>query len=378
MLGPAGRVAEHVGSRRRTVPAVIPVIPVTPDAITPAWLTEVLRAALDVDLAVREVALAPLGTGQMADSFRATLVVDGPDAVPRSVVVKLPSTDPTSRGTALSLRAYEKEVRFYQHLAPRLEVAAPRCFHADIDPATADFALVLADLAPAVQGDQLEGCDPAVAASAVDQLVALHAPLWDVGLPEHEDWLVGDAATARELNVGLLPLLWQGFQERYGASLDALVVRAGEVLFGHLEGYLDPGDAPLSVVHGDFRLDNLLIRPDAPEVVGVVDWQTCTRGPALRDVAYVLGAGLLPDVRREVEDELVRGYRDALGAAGVELAWDRCWEQYRRGTWAGLIMAVGASMLVVRTDRGDEMFLAMAHRHATHALDLGADELLTT
>ncbi len=41
-------------------------------------------------------------------------------------------------------------------------------------------------------------------------------------------------------------------------------------------------------------------------------------------------------------------------------------------------MAVGASMLVVRTDRGDEMFLAMAHRHATHALDLGADELLTT
>ena len=39
-------------------------------------------------------------------------------------------------------------------------------------------------------------------------------------------------------------------------------------------------------------------------------------------------------------------------------------------------MAVGASMLVVRTDRGDEMFLAMAHRHAAHALDLGADELL--
>jgi hypothetical protein len=40
-------------------------------------------------------------------------------------------------------------------------------------------------------------------------------------------------------------------------------------------------------------------------------------------------------------------------------------------------MAVAASMLVERTDRGDEMFLVMAHRHARHALDLDAPALLT-
>ena len=56
--------------------------------------------------------------------------------------------------------------------------------------------------------------------------------------------------------------------------------------------------------------------------------------------------------------------------------WDRCWHDYRRGTWAGLIMAVAASMLVERTDRGDQMFLTMADRHARHALDLDAVELL--
>lgn len=352
------------------------MIPVTPEAVTPAWLTDVLRGALGADLLVREVALAPLGTGQMADSYRAELTVDGPEDVPASVVVKLPSTDPTSRATASSLRAYEKEVRFYQHLAPGFGVRAPRCFHADIDPATADFALVLADLAPAAQGDQLAGCEVAVAASALEQLVALHAPHWGRDLPEHEDWLVGDRALARELNLGLLPVLWQGFQERYGASLDATVVHAGEVLFGQLEAFLDPGGAPLAVVHGDFRLDNLLIDPAGAEVVGVVDWQTCTRGPALRDVAYVLGAGLLPDLRREVEEELVAGYLAGLRAGGVGFDPDQAWDQYRMGTWAGLVMAVGASMLVVRTDRGDEMFLAMAHRHAAHAIDLGADDLL--
>ena len=354
------------------------MIPTTPDAITAGWLTEVLRSQPELgEATVRSVALRPLGTGQMADSFRAVLEVDGPPGAPRSLVVKLPSTDPTSRSTALSLRAYEKEVRFYQHLAPALAVRAPRCLHADIEPTTADFALVLADLHPAGQGDQLAGCSAEVAASGVDQLVALHAPHWGRDLAEHEDWLVGDREVARELNLGLLPVLWAGFQERYGASLAPTVVRAGEVLFGHLEAYLDPGDAPLALVHGDFRLDNLLIAPDRPEVVGVVDWQTCTRAPALRDVAYLLGAGLLPDVRREAERDLVDRYRAGLVAAGVEgLDEGSCWDGYRRGTWAGLIMAVGASMLVVRTDRGDEMFLAMAHRHATHALDLGADDLL--
>jgi len=51
---------------------------------------------------------------------------------------------------------------------------------------------------------------------------------------------------------------------------------------------------------------------------------------------------------------------------------DECYRDYVRATFAGLIMAVGASMLVERTERGDKMFMAMAERHAQHALDLDA------
>jgi hypothetical protein len=57
--------------------------------------------------------------------------------------------------------------------------------------------------------------------------------------------------------------------------------------------------------------------------------------------------------------------------------WDRCWHDYRRGTWAGMLMAVAASMLVERTARGDQMFMTMAHRHATQISDLDAALLLT-
>jgi hypothetical protein len=97
----------------------------------------------------------------------------------------------------------------------------------------------------------------------------------------------------------------------------------------------------------------------------------------MADVAYFIGAGLRPRDRREHEQDLVHTYLPDLTAAGVDqVDDDAAWTDYRRGTWAGLVMAVGASMVVERTDRGDQMFLAMASRHAAHAVDLDAAALL--
>ncbi len=68
------------------------------------------------------------------------------------MVAKLPAVGGASRATALALRSYENEVRLYQELAPDLTVRTPRLFHADIDVTTADFVLLLEDLAPARTG----------------------------------------------------------------------------------------------------------------------------------------------------------------------------------------------------------------------------------
>jgi hypothetical protein len=53
-----------------------------------------------------------------------------------------------------------------------------------------------------------------------------------------------------------------------------------------------------------------------------------------------------------------------------------CWQNYRSGVFAGFAVTVIASMLVQRTERGDEMFTTMAKRHARHALDLNAQDFL--
>ena len=114
-----------------------------------------------------------------------------------------------------------------------------------------------------------------------------------------------------------------------------------------------------------------------PPSVAVVDWQSLTLANPLNDVAYFLGAGLLPEVRRAAERDIVEDYHRKLCEAGVAgYSWERCWTDYRRGVFAGFAVTVVASMLVEQTERGDQMFTAMARRHARHALDLGAEELL--
>ena len=94
----------------------------SPELLTAAWLSEALGAP------VSNVAASPVGTGQMSDSLRLDLTFGRsvPDDVPSSVIAKLPAADPTSRATGLSLRNYEREVRFYQELAPTLPIRTPR------------------------------------------------------------------------------------------------------------------------------------------------------------------------------------------------------------------------------------------------------------
>jgi hypothetical protein len=351
-----------------------------PEEADARWLTAVLHHAGAIgEQRVVDVASEPVGTGQMADSvrFRLTYDAEAPGA-PHSVVGKFTPADETSRATALALRTSEVEVRFYQEVAPTVGMRTPRCYFADVDTASAAFALVLEDMAPARQGDQMAGCTVDEADLALAELSRLHAPRWADPTLAQVAWLDRRHTDAGAAGEEVLPLLFEGFVARYGDDLDEGVVAVGERLFPRIGAYLAPRPGPRTVQHADYRLDNLLFGTDdrAPAVT-VVDWQTVTLGPGPADVSYFLGAGLDPEARRAGESELVGEYHARLVAGGVDgYSQEECMTDYRRHAYGGYIMAVGASMLVQRTARGDEMFLTMARRHAAQIQDLGSEALL--
>src|SRR4029079_18771505 len=91
---------------------------------------------------------------------------------------------------------YRSEVEFYSRIADEMRIPVPRSYHTEISEDGADVVLLLADMAPAVQGDQIAGCSPAEALLAVEALAGLHGPSWcdsrwmdlpAIGMPERCD-----------------------------------------------------------------------------------------------------------------------------------------------------------------------------------------------
>ena len=341
-----------------------------PGQVTAEWMSTILGDE------VGSVRSDRIGDGLVGLNLRVTLIEAAPE-LPNSVVLKLPSLDETSRATGIGLRNYEREVKFYLQIANTVDVRIPHCFHGEWDETSGDFVLVLEDMAPSEQGDQLTGCSIDHAGIAVDELAKLHGPRWNDPALAEVDWL-GRRGPDDVVNMeGLWQLFLPAFLTTYepyltGPALDLLVK------FGPLLGqWIGGRDGPLSVTHGDYRLDNLLFGTAAggPPVTAV-DWQTPGHGAPVADLSYFCGAGLLPEQRRVHERKLVDRYGHGLAAYGVDIDGGWLWEQYRRETFAGVIMAVIASQVVGSSERSEALFSTMARRHLQHALDLDSLTLI--
>ncbi|MGH9055513.1 MAG: phosphotransferase [Acidimicrobiales bacterium] len=336
------------------------------------WLTAALAGVAD-GARVTDLVATSIGLGSIADSVRLTPSWDRPTPAPPSVVAKVPSSDPTSRATGFATRTYEIEAAFYAELADTVHVNRPTCYLARFDAEREAYVVLLEDLAPAEPGDQVEGCSPDDAASVMPELAALHAPRWGDPALLDISWLDRPGPEPARATTAFVHGLYPAFVNRYRDRLGPGVLELTGTLMASLERYLAQREPPWTVVHGDFRLDNVLFGQPR---VSVVDWQTVRLGPGLCDVAYFIGSGLLPEDRRLHEVDLVRSYHTRLGDAGVDLAWEDCWACYRRYSFDGLLMGIAASMLVGRSERTDDMFMAMVNRHAEQAVDLGSAELI--
>lgn len=342
--------------------------PAHPDDFTPDWWSTVLGRVPD------RFRWEAIGTGQVGDSVRFTLDFAG-EPKPLTLAGKFAAADPTSRGTAVMLGLYAKEVRFYRELAPDLQIRTPKTLLAEIAEDGSRFCLLFEDLGPARGGNQIAGCSLADARAVIGQAAALHAPSWQNEAILGRNWLQPDPEAAIRVKA-LYPQAQAIFRERYRDELEPEFMALCEEL-AEITVATERARTVTSLVHGDFRLDNVLfdIR-GGHEPIAVLDWQTLTIGNGLTDIGYFLGCGIGDALRHAHERELLELYCAEMTARGVAMTVDAIWDDYVLGALHGVSTAVFSSAFVVRTERGDANFLSMVRGACALALEHGSLHLM--
>jgi hypothetical protein len=344
-----------------------------PADVSPEWLTARLQTAGALDgAAVTAVRWEPIGTGQVGDSARFHLSYDREHAGPATVAGKFPAADVMSRGTAAAFGLYAKEVGFYRQLAPGLDIRVPRALAAEIADDGVDFILLFEDLGPARGGNQLNSCNLADAHEAMKQAAGLHAPSWNNTALTGLDWLKPKEGQTEQVKA-LYGNAQAIFRERYAGTLEPEYMAICEELSEGRDAWFGQDRGPKCLIHGDFRLDNMLFDiQGGAEPIAVLDWQTVAVGNALTDIGYFMGTGIGNALRTAHENELLDLYCAEMTRRGVPLSREAIWDDYVLGGIHGISTAVFSAAYVERTERGDANFLSMARGGCALALEHGS------
>jgi hypothetical protein len=350
------------------------MIPRKFDDITAEWLTTALKSSRAADGRVTGIEFGSVGVGLglVGALSRLTLTYEGGEG-PATIVAKLPAAGEASRFVAQVLSMYKREVGFYRDLSSTSALSYPACYYADYDAETDDFVLLLADVGRGRTVDQLAGCSVADAELAVDRLADLHAGFWSHPMLEQSDWLrrLCDSPFPESV-VFSYQQSWEPAQQLFGDRMVPEIKDLGDrfdVMFPKLCERLS--EPPMTLSHGDYRLDNMFFFDDKPDVV-LCDWQLVDRSRGARDLTYFLTQSLTTACRAEHQARLIQRYVDRLAAGGVSgYDFDTVWEDYKVAAvfgWAYGIIAAGG--LDHEDPRARELTGEMIQRSADAIVDL--------
>lgn len=281
-----------------------------------------------------------------------------------SLVAKLPTPDPGGRAVGKMLNVWARESAFYAELAARLGDNVPRCHYNGADPGAERWCLLLEDLGDST-ADQISGADADQAHRAIAALAGIHrnfGPERPVGwLPGFDRPGFGGLQAAIEQSIG-------PFAARYGDRVPARTLGWLAAFVEDLPGWAErQAEGPLTLVHADYRLDNLVLT-DAS--AAVIDWQTALWGPGPMDLASFLATSLTVEDRRRYEGDLIAAYAAGTGltTAAVQAGYRSCLR------WWMAIFANNLSRIDPAAGRATELFDLTVIRTFTAADDLDAGD----
>ena len=218
----------------------------------------------------------------------------------------------------------------YQHLIKHL-IILEECFFFQLPP---DNNLrLLEDLSDYRVGDQVEGATFEESGLALEELAKLHGTFWGEVNSDEFDWMprFSNSWNATNMLEGS-QASWEQAAQNFDEHMPQWIRDIKEDYFQalpELQKHLDK--EPVTVLHGDFRLDNLFFGKEPHHhKMTFIDWQGPVRGRGPVEIAFLLAQSTKIEERRAHEKELIQRYLDSLQAQGVsEYSFDEAWEDFR-------------------------------------------------
>ena len=351
-------------------------IPDSAETITASWLTEALRSTGTIQAAaVSQIRLEPIGDvqGFMGEITRIFLFYDLPEKkAPRTLIAKFPTNNLKLRAALAVNRLYEREVRFYQDVAGQIKMRIPHCYFSTIDESGQNPLLLLEDMAPAQVGDQIAGCTSAEAQLALVDIAKLHAAFWNSPKLKKFEWARVISSPDRMDQKAYQQYKWPRFLEKLGPFLSEVILDVtreyGELMPEIAERM---GNRPQTMIHGDFRLDNLFFNQSGDGVpFATIDWQTMKLGSGTCDVAYFLSDNLRIELRRAEELNLLHHYHRTLLEEGVpDYSFEQCLADYRLSFFFRVHILVEGGFLFDFSDRRQAELMEVRLRRLSAILE---------
>ncbi|HJL92032.1 MAG: aminoglycoside phosphotransferase family protein [Acidimicrobiales bacterium] len=289
--------------------------PTCPDELNSEWLSSALGRS------VKNFETRPIGGGKgnLGDLVLVSLE-NG-----EQVVAKFAANRQEALSAAKRSGLFEREIKFYHELAPKLDLRLPKLFASAYDPSSAYFVMLLEYLEPIKESDSISGIGVDYTRQLLVELSKLHTQGKDL---VETPWVQTMISQHRINNLTIMiEKGWPVLQEMCGEIVDPL--KEINLLERFLEtmSYLNTLDQ--TIVHGDIKPDNLII---SNQGVTIIDWQGFGTGPPAWDIAYCMCQCLTTEERRFYESELLDSYpHDLVG--------------YKESLFFGIVIACALSLL---------------------------------
>ncbi len=313
-------------------------VPTNLENFTPEWFTQVLGTSGTIEnTSVTAIEGERIGDGQgfVGQVFRFELTYQTyREKAPKSIIAKI-SLPQNQREILIDL--YRTEVNFYNKIANKTNIRIPQCYYAAFDETNGDSVILLEDLKKGRIGNSIAGCSSNQELENIaDYLASLHATWWDKPKIESMDWVRTlsplDNIKAKEKWQRKQNKTWERFAEKFEGQIPKPIEETWPI-------FVEYGDqirkqaliSPLTLCHGDFRLDNLFFgNPEDDHQLVVFDWQDLIQVQGPHDLSYFMIGNLTAEHRRAVESDLLLRYCDELQKLGVQnYSLEQCYHSYR-------------------------------------------------